>query len=309
MNDNTATNGAATRHDDQTARWNGAAGQAWVDGQAMLDQLFEPLQDLLIEPIPAGAGAEDGSGDGGRYSLLDIGCGTGGTTRAAAGRIATPATGDDTCIGIDISVPMIEAARRHARQARLPVRFVLGDAQTHDLGTGRFDLIMSRFGVMFFADPVTAFRNMRGAARQGGQLRFVAWRSAADNPFMTTAETAAAPLLPDLPHRRTALPGQANLPGQFAFADPDRVRRILDDSGWTEIALEAVDVVCSMPLSALTGYISRLGPVGLALTQTDNATRTRIVEAIRPAFDPFVSGDMVRFTAACWLATAAAPGR
>lgn len=300
MDDDIARDANDIRHNDQAARWNGAAGQAWVDARPMLDQLFEPLQDLLIRTIPAGAG------DGGRYSVLDVGCGTGGTTRAAARRIGATRPDDSGCTGIDVSAPMIETARRHAEQAGLPVRFVLADAQTHDLGTGRFDLIMSRFGVMFFADPVAAFRNVRGAARQGGQLRFIAWRSAADNPFMTTAETAAAPLLPDLPSRHTALPGQANLPGQFAFADPDRVRRILSDSGWAAVGLEAIDVVCSMPASALTGYISRLGPVGLALSGADDATRTRIVKAIRPAFDPFVSGDMVRFTAACWLATAVA---
>jgi hypothetical protein len=162
-------------------------------------------------------------------------------------------------------------------------------------------MIMSRFGVMFFEDSVRAFANLRRAARDDAELRFIAWRSAAENPFMTTAERAAAPLLPNLPARRP------DGPGQFAFADRSRVHAILEDSGWTRIDIQPIDVACTLPEKELLGYVTRLGPVGLILHEVDDRTRTQVIEALRAAFDPYVHGADVRFTGACWMIGARAP--
>ena len=112
---------------------------------------------------------------------------------------------------------------------------------------------------------------------------------------MTTAERAAAPLLPEMP------PRQPNAPGQFAFADRDRVHVILQDSGWTGIDIAPLDVECSLPETDLTSYVSRLGPVGMLLEHADEETRTRVMSVVRPAFEPYVQGANVRFTAACWM--------
>ncbi len=117
---------------------------------------------------------------------------------------------------------------------------------------------------------------------------------------MTVAERAAAPLLPDIPSR------QPDAPGQFALADADRTHRLLEESGWGAVEIRPIDVECRMPESALVGYFSRLGLLGPALSDADDATRARIVEAVRPAFDPFVHGAEVRFTAACWAIDARA---
>jgi hypothetical protein len=129
---------------------------------------------------------------------------------------------------------------------------------------------------------------------------FIAWRSAEENPFMTEAERAAAPLLPMLPARRP------NVPGQVAFADRHRVCSILEPSNWSEIAILPIDVACSMPETELARYLTLLGPVGLALKKVDKETRARIAEAIRPAFDRYVHGSEVRFTAAFWMVSARA---
>jgi hypothetical protein len=153
---------------------------------------------------------------------------------------------------------------------------------------------------MFFDDPSRAFANLRRAARDGARLWFAAWRSAADNPFMTAAERAAAPLLPALPSRR---PGA---PGQFAFADPQRIRAILEEGGWSEIDIAAVDRECHFPERDLLRYVSRLGPVGLVLQETNACTRKLVLDRVRAAFDPYVHGDEVRFTAACWAVAARA---
>ena len=264
---------------DQAALWNGPSGQAWVDAQEVLDLVFEPFQEMLVEAVSAGT-----------RQVLDVGCGTGATTLAVARRLRTK--GD--CVGIDISAPMIGAARVRAEREGSRARFLCADAQEHAFEPAGLDLILSRFGVMFFDDPVRAFGNLRRAARDGASLRFFAWRSPAENPFMTTAERAAAPLLPDLPARRP------DAPGQFAFADQERVRAILERSGWTGIDIAPIDVECRLPARELDGYLTRLGPVGAALRETDLRTRARVVEAVRPAFDPFVEGDEVRFAAACW---------
>ena len=117
---------------------------------------------------------------------------------------------------------------------------------------------------------------------------------------MTTAERAAAPLLPDIPPRRT------DGPGQFAWADDGKVAGILGDSGWSGIAIEPLDVTCAFPRSELDRYVTRLGPLGQILREADEATRARVIDAVRAAFAPFVHGDEVRFTAACWRVRATA---
>ncbi|MFI9751547.1 class I SAM-dependent methyltransferase [Streptomyces collinus] len=275
---------ASRRSDDeQAARWNGPAGNAWVDLQELLDEMFRPFEELLVEAVAA-----EHAG-----SVLDVGCGTGGVTRAVARRAGH-------CVGVDISGPMIETARAHAEREGVPASFIQADAQEYAFDPGAFDAVVSRFGVMFFSDPVRAFGNLRSTVRDGAGLRCVVWRGPGENPFMTTAERAAAPFLPDLPARR---PDQ---PGQFAFADPERVRRILAESGWAGIDIQPVDVVCALPEKDLVTYFTRLGPLGMVLPGADERTRAEIVEAVRPAFDPFVRGTEVRYTAACWMVSARA---
>ncbi|AOJ89144.1 SAM-dependent methyltransferase [Burkholderia sp. MSMB0856] len=271
----------------QSALWNGPSGLAWVDTQRSLDRMFEPFEALLAD----GAVAASAS------SVLDVGCGTGAVTLAIARRLGAHAH----CTGLDISAQMLAAARARAEREGVDADFVHADAQTHAFAPGRFDLIVSRFGVMFFDDPVQAFANLRHAARPNARLRFVAWRGAADNPFMTTAERVAAPLLPALPAR------QPGAPGQFAFGDRQRIASVLSDSGWADIAIEPIDIACALPASALDDYIARLGPVGLALRQVDDAPRRRVIDTVRAAFERYVEGADVRFDAACWLVTARAP--
>lgn len=269
---------------DQAELWNGPAARAWVDQQEMLDRVLKPVADRLKETVEAARPAR----------LLDVGCGTGTTTLEAARLLGSAGR----CVGVDISGPMLAAARTRADREGLAAEFLQADAQTHAFEPGDFDMLISRFGVMFFGDPVAAFANLGKATQQGGRLAFVAWRGAAENPFMTAAERAAAPLLPGLPPRRP------DAPGQFAFADPERVGGILREGGWDAIDIRPVDFACSLPEAELQTYVTRMGPVGMALAGADPETRTRIVDAVMPAFAPFVIGSEVRFTAACWEVSA-----
>jgi SAM-dependent methyltransferase len=272
---------------EQARLWNGPSGQAWIDLQDTFDRALQPFEDLLVDAVAARP----------VQHVLDVGCGTGATTLAVARQLGARGR----CVGIDISHPMIAVARSRAERDGSRAQFVCADAQTHAFEPAGNDLLVSRFGVMFFDDPVQAFANLRRAAKADAALHFIAWRSPAENPFMTTAERAAAPLLPALPAR------QPDAPGQFAFAARERVDSILQDSGWAGIHVEPIDVTCTMLESDLVRYVSRLGPVGRALREADEATRARVVATLRTAFEPFVFGDEVRFNAACWVIVARAP--
>jgi SAM-dependent methyltransferase len=271
---------AAQIRDEQAKLWNGSAGCAWVEAQTLLDRILQPFEDLLVAAVCAS----------GARRVLDVGCGTGSTTRG----IARPLDANRACVGVDISEQMIATARMLAEQEGVPAKFICADAQTHAFERASFDMIVSRFGVMFFADPVRAFANLRDAASKDATLCFIAWRSPAENRFMTTAERAAAHLLPNLPARR------ADAPGQFGFADARRVQSILAESGWTDIDIQPIDIECTLPESELSRYGARLGPVGVALRELDPRTRDEVVAVVRKAFEPYVRGDEVSFTASCW---------
>lgn len=269
----------------QSLLWNNHSGSAWVDLQPVLDAMFLPFEERLLDAVRA---------ESPRH-VLDVGCGTGSTTLAMARVLG--AQGHAT--GIDISEPMIATARARAARGAVKADFILADAQSHAFHPQSVDMIVSRFGVMFFDQPTEAFVNLRRAMREHGLLNVVAWRSPMENPFMTTAERAAAPHL-ELPARP---PGVA---GQFAFADRDEVTRILRESGWVDIDIQPADVACSLPEKALERYFSRLGPVGQTMQQADEPTRARVIQAVRSAFTPYVDGDRVCYDAACWVIRARA---
>jgi SAM-dependent methyltransferase len=284
MDDTNAT------QDEQARLWNGLGGQAWVDEQELLDRVFKPLETLLVDAVAADT----------RRRVLDVGCGTGSTTIAVARALGR----HGHCIGIDISEPMIAAARVRAEREGMAVRFICANAQEHIFEPASVDMIISRFGVMFFNDPVRAFANLRHATTDNACARLIAWRSPAENPFMTTAERAAAPLLPSLPARRS------DAPGQFAFADRDRVHTILETSGWSDIDIRPVDFDCAVPERDLVRYVTRLGPVGRVLQEADGETRARVIDAVLPAFDTYIDSGARRFQAACWvIAAQAGPSR
>lgn len=272
---------------DQATLWNGAAGNAWVEAQTILDEMLAPYEKLLIQE-----GLQDDT-----RSVLDVGCGAGSTTLAAARRLRDVGS----CVGVDISAALLEVAKARATGEKITnASFVCADAQSHSFEPKRFDAVISRFGVMFFDDPAAAFLNIRRAAKSGGLLKVVTWRSPAENPFMTTAARAAAPFLPSLPKP------DPNGPGQFGLSDPDRVRRVLDTSGWTSVDLRPVDVPTSVPEKELLAYVTKIGPVGIALKEVDEHTRERTVKAVHAAFAAFVTDGAARFNAACWVVTARA---
>lgn len=275
----------ASEGNEQAEFWNGAGGDAWVAMQPVMDRILVGFEESLAD-----AAAERGA-----ERVLDVGCGVGATTLAIARRLGAGAR----CTGIDISAPMVEAAKERVAFDDDPPRFLLADAATHSFEDGEFDLLVSRFGVMFFDDPVAAFANLRRAIAPGGGLRFICWRSPEENPFMTTGAQAVAHLLPELP------PREPGAPGPFAFAEKARIGEILTDAGWDAPDVQPVDMPCAFPESDLNRYLARIGPIGAALREVDDALRAEVLKTARAAYRPFITGDEVRFTARCWSVGAA----
>jgi len=272
----------------QAALWNDLGGRTWVDLQDMLDRLFQPLETLLVDAAVAAGGRR----------VLDVGCGAGSTTLAVASALGP----DSRCTGVDISAPLIAAATaRAAATCAANVTFIEADAQAYAFGAGSIDTVISRMGVMFFDDPEAAFANLRRAARSGAQMAFLAWRSRDENPFMTAAERSAAAVVSELARRGD------DGPGQFAFASAQRVKRILQASGWTSIQVRPVDIACSLAVAELPVYVTRMGPYGRVRGTLDETARATADAAVLAAFDPFVAGnDEVRFTSAFWRVAAVA---
>lgn len=269
---------------EQTSIWNGDAGRAWVETQQLVEQMFQTIATMLVRDISAAS------------RVLDVGCGTGSTSIAASRQLGA----QGLCTGIDISQQMINVAQLAASEQGLSTRFICDDAQRYAFGAASFDLIISRFGVMFFDDPIAAFCNLKQAARAHAELRFITWRSAEENPFMTTAERVGSSMLPHMPIRKP------DEPGQFAFANKERMTDILQASGWNGVSIEAIDVPCSFAEKDLLLYLSRMGPLGRALQQEDELTRCSVIKVVRRAFEPYVHGEQVSFNAACWKVTASA---
>ncbi len=272
---------------DQIAYWNGAGGQRWADRQPVQDILLEPVADLLIERARIKPGER----------ILDVGCGSGATTFAFA-RAVGP-SGHVT--GIDISAPMLARARE-VTPSGAPVEFVLADATIYPFAPESFDLLASRFGVMFFADPALSFTNMRKALRRSGRLAFICWREPRENPFFMTPLQAAYRHVPKM------APVGPDDPGPFSFASPERVKRILTSAGFSDIAMEAcnlsLDVAIGRGLDAAVEGAMQIGPAARALADQPPEIVAAAAQSIREALAPHVKGETVPLEGAMWIVTA-----
>jgi ubiquinone/menaquinone biosynthesis C-methylase UbiE len=273
---------------DQIAYWNGAGGRKWTDRQELQDLILAPVSELLF----ARAKVEPGE------RVIDIGCGCGSTTIELARRVGPKGS----AVGVDVSVPMLARARERALPG-MPVEFIEADATVYRFPPGRADLLCSRFGVMFFAEPALSFANMRTALRPGGRLVFACWREPQENPWMTLALMEVYKHVPRLPE------SGPDDPGPFSFAKADRVRGILDQAGFSAIAMEPIDLSIDLAtgrgLDAAVASALQVGPASRALDGQPPELRENAAQSIRAALAPFQQGEAVPLAAAIWSVTAA----
>jgi SAM-dependent methyltransferase len=270
----------------QEEYWNGRAGHTWAEFQVILDAQLEPLgreAQRVLAPRPG-------------ERVLDVGCGAGQTSLALAEAVAPRGE----VLGVDLSQPLLDVAR--VRAAGLPVRFEIADAQTSDFGGEPFDAIYSRFGVMFFADPVAAFANLKKALKPGGRLAFVCWRSFDENDLMRAPLDAALPFIPP------PAPSDPTAPGPFAFADPERIRAILTGAGFAEVRVTPFDAMIGGGDvdNALTLAL-RIGPLGATLRENPDLVPV-VTDTVREALVKRQSADgRVLLPAAVWIVQATRP--
>jgi ubiquinone/menaquinone biosynthesis C-methylase UbiE len=274
---------------DQIAYWNGPGGQRWADRDAVQEVLLGPIAEVLIDR----AGPKPGE------RVIDVGCGAGATTLIFAKAIAP----NGFALGLDVSGPMLARARDIAPKD-LPLDFVLADATVHPFEPASFDLLTSRFGVMFFADPVASFTNLRRALKPSGRLAFVCWREPRENPWMMTPLQAVYQHVPKMP------PVGPEDPGPFAFASEERVRRILNGAGFADVAMVphnlAMDIAIGRGLDAAVDGSLQIGPASRALQGHPPEVVDAAKASIREALSPFVKGQSVPLQGSIWIVTARA---
>src|SRR6202521_6304552 len=275
------------RNADQIAFWNGPAGQHWADRQPLQDILLKPVADILIARAKPKAGER----------IVDVGCGSGAIYIVLAQKVGP----SGHVLGIDISGPMLARARQIA-PAGLPVDFVLADATVFPFDPASFDLLVSRFGVMFFAEPALSFANLRRALKPSGRLAFACWREPRENPFFMVPLQAVYKHAPKLQQL-----GPED-PGPFAFASEARVTRILGEAGFTGIAMEpcnlSLDIAVGRGLDAAVESALEIGPSARALAEQPPDVVAAAARSIREAFAPLVRGQSVPLGGSIWIVTA-----
>jgi SAM-dependent methyltransferase len=278
----------AMNNAEQIDYWNGKVGDIWVLMQERMDRALTPVTAALLAAAAPQAGE----------AVLDIGCGAGETTLAAAMAVGE----DGDAVGLDISEPLLARARERAEALLSQAEFIAADA-THWDEAGDFDLIMSRFGVMFFADPEAAFRHFHSLAAPDGRLVFACWQPAARNLWATFPLTVLAGLLPD--------PASADpyAPGPFAFADAARVATLLEAAGWHDAAFHSLPFPMLIgsgedPIADAVDFNLKIGPAARAVRDAGIGAEARPLLAA--ALNPYLADGDVQLPGAIWLVTARA---
>ena len=273
----------------QAEYWNGDAGAKWVKYADQLDELLAPFADAVLERAAIKPGER----------VLDIGCGAGALSLKAA-----QAVGDTGSVqGVDISEQLAALARHRGQERNARASFEVADASTFK-SQGPVDVILSRFGVMFFTDPPQAFENIRTNLSDGGRMVFACWQSLAQNDWASAALNAALPFLPEPP----VLP-QPGSPGPFAFADPERVTKVLNEAGWQSIDIKPWTGDLVLPgttADEIVTFMLELGPTARLLSNVD-VDQTAVLEALQGLVSERSSPDgRLRLPAAAWIVSATA---
>jgi SAM-dependent methyltransferase len=267
--------------------WDENSDRAFAEMQAPLDRQLAPLGHRAQQALAAKPGEH----------ILDIGCGTGQTTLELASAVGA----SGKVLGFDISPACLAIARERAAGTR-QVEFIQGDAQTHKFLPKSFDAAFSRFGVMFFADPVIAFANIRSALKPGGRLAFVCWRDPKEVDLLALPFNAVKNLLPEQP------PPVPDAPGPFGLANAERTKMILRDAGFTDIAITPHDdKTGSGDVETSLGVALRVGVLG-RLVRENPHFRDIVTGPVRAALQAHDTADGVKLKAAVWIVTASNNG-
>ena len=273
----------------QAENWHGRDGKRWAQHKAPHDAMLAQLTEKALDAIGFAPGQR----------VLDLGCGSGATSFEIARRVGP----SGSVTGVDFSDTLLALGREQAAaEPDLPITFEFADVETHAFEANSFDIAFSRIGVMFFANPAAAFTNVRRALTPGGRLAFVCWREVRANTW--------ASVTLDIARRHVEMPPRPGPedPGPYSFRDPERVRRILTEAGWSDIAIDELDADAYMGADLDTALANCLtmGPIANQVLATTEEKRAAIADELREALPAFVTDDGVNMHAATWLVTATA---
>jgi SAM-dependent methyltransferase len=276
-----------TERPTQKEYWNSPVGDEWVRHADAIDRMLAGLTKAAFDAMQL----QPGEG------VLDIGCGGGATTLKAADLVGA----SGRAVGVDLSQQLLGLARQRA-DGRGNVAFIEADAGAGAIPGAPFDAAFSRFGVMFFDDPVAAFGNIRGGMAPDGRLVFACWRPFAENLWTAQPLTALTPLL-----KEPLKPADPNLPGPFALSDADKIRRILEGAGWRNLSIAPWngDVVLGADAHEAAAFLLKIGPCSRAINEQglDPAEAKRLLlEFLRKLEGPHG----IARPAACWIVRAEA---
>lgn len=272
--------------------WNNAGGRMWVDYQRIIETSMEPFSQKLMDVLNITEGER----------VLDIGCGCGDTTTKIAQRV-----GDNVdVVGVDISEIIIAAAKKNvAIKSLCNIRFECVDAQTHKFEDGYFNVIFSRLGVMFFEDPIAAFKNIKKSLVSGGRMAFICWQP------VKKIEWISVPL--EVVDNYVSLPesSPSDEPGGFSFGDASRVMNILNAAGYVDIVIERfnIDINIGSDIDDAIAYLTHIGPAGTVLNNSDidSETQARFTKELGLTLESFKTCHGVEIGAATWIVTARNP--
>ena len=274
----------------QIEYWNGPAGDRWAK--------LADSQDIMLEALGSAAIAACDIQPG--HAVLDIGCGSGTTTIETA-RMVGP---EGHVVGIDISTPMLEIGRARLQSIdALNVTFDNKDAAIHPFEEDSFDRVFSRFGVMFFVEPIAAFANIRSGMKSGGRMAFVCWQALDNNPWLEIPFKIAHQYVPAPP------PPDPDAPGPMAFADPDRVRRILSGAGFAEINIASLETTLPVgPNARATAQkLAQLGSAARLLSDASEDIKSKVEEDLSKRLTEFQTERGVLMDSATWIVSATSP--
>ena len=268
--------------------WNSTMGHAWVSQQAVISDVFTSVTSVSLDAAAAKLGEH----------VIDIGCGTGDTLLAFA-KVVGPS---GSVLGVDVSTPMLDFAKHRAVEATLSnAAFALADATSYAFEPRWADLVYSRFGVMFFDDPIRAFTNIRSGMKAGGRLVFVCFRTMPESPWFRVPIEAARPHVPPQP------PVDPLAPGMFSLGRQERLGGILTEAGFREVAIKATNVpIHGKDITQSMAFITQAGPLPALLENASGEQRMRATEAVRNALAANIGTDGRGLHVGLWLVSALA---
>ncbi len=279
---------------EQIDYWNGESGQRWAEQDRVMARLLQPIGDALLDHAELDQ----------CLHVVDVGCGGGSQSRLLAKRLSS----DATVTGIDISEPLLAVAQANnqATENAANIEYLLADAAEYDFPTGKFDGLFSRFGVMFFSDPVAAFTNLRKALCDGGKLAFSCWQGIDKNdwariPVETAMQYVSLPdnMVPD-----------AEGPGPFAFARAERIESILQQAGFSNIQItsriQQIRIGEAPTLPESIREMAGAGPVQRLLVGQDDSVKEKVYKALESTMAPYYQNGAITLPSAIWFVTARA---